>query len=87
VEFDLGEQAVIRHVADSFKELSELSASNEEISINCQNVKQIDTAFLQMLSVIKELVLKNGHSVQIIDPSEEFITSCQLLGLNEFLLN
>ncbi len=62
-----------------------LSSDKNIIDIDASGVTHVDTASLQLLIVFKKAVVNQGKELNIDFPSENFIESCELLGISEIL--
>ncbi len=74
----------IQKVAELQKILIDALEQNDQIQINAEAVKTIDTATLQLLVVLKQEAVKL-HKEVVITASERFIDSANLLGIGEML--
>ncbi len=74
----------IQKVAELHKILIDALEQNDQIEINAEAVKTIDTATLQLLVVLKQEAVKL-HKEVVITASERFVDSANLLGVGEML--
>ncbi|GAB4259837.1 MAG: hypothetical protein Kow0065_09920 [Methylomicrobium sp.] len=59
--------------------------NSETVEIDASAITSVDTATLQLLSVLKQEALKTGKKVTIDFPSDKFVENARLLGLSELL--
>lgn len=59
--------------------------NRETIEIDASAVTAVDTATLQLLTVLKQEGVKSGKKVVFDFPSDQFIDTARLLGLAELL--
>ncbi len=74
----------IQKVAELQKILIDALEQNDQIEINAELVKTIDTATLQLLVVLKQEAVKL-HKTVVITASDRFVDSANLLGIGEML--
>jgi anti-anti-sigma regulatory factor len=74
----------IQKAAELQKLLIDALEQNDQIQINAEAVKTIDTATLQLLVVLKHEAVKL-HKEVVITASERFVESANLLGVGEML--
>ena len=75
----------IRHINELHESLLKAFESRDTLEIDASAVTTVDTATLQLLTVLKQEAVKSGKHVAFDFPSEKFIDSARLLGLAELL--
>lgn len=75
----------IRHINELHESLVKAFETSETLEIDASAVTAIDTATMQLLTVLKQEAVKSGKHVVFDFPSEKFINSARLLGLAEML--
>lgn len=75
----------IRHINELHESLLKAFESRDTLEVDASAVTTVDTATLQLLTVLKQEAVKSGKHVAFDFPSEKFIDSARLLGLAELL--
>jgi anti-anti-sigma regulatory factor len=75
----------IQNVAALYDQFLKKLESQNTIEIDASSVVSIDTATLQLLTVLKQTGINLQKEIVIDFPSDEFIESAELLGLSELL--
>ena len=75
----------IQNVTDLYERLVKQLENKNQIEIDASAVVSIDTATLQLLTVLKQTAIKLHKEVIIDFPSDKFIEAAELLGLSEVL--
>jgi Anti-anti-sigma regulatory factor (antagonist of anti-sigma factor) len=75
----------IRNINTLHELLLKAFESRETIEIDASAVTSIDTATLQLLTVLKQEGVKSGKKVVFDFPSDKFIETARLLGLADLL--
>ncbi len=75
----------IQNVTHLYERLKNLLDKHNKIEIDASAVQQIDTANLQLLSILKQTAVKLHKEIIFYFPSDKFIESAELLGLSEIL--
>lgn len=75
----------IRHINELHESLLKAFESRDTLEIDASAVTAVDTATLQLLTVLKQEAVKSGKQVVFDFPSEKLIDSARLLGLAELL--
>lgn len=75
----------LESVRDLFAKLKNRFAQSNVVEIDAHQVEVADTAGLQLLSVFAREAAKQGINVSIKQPSESFMNSAKILGLDELI--
>lgn len=75
----------IRHINELHESLLKAFETRKTLEIDASAVTSVDTATLQLLTVLKQAAVKSGKQIVFDFPSEKFIDSARLLGLAELL--
>ena len=75
---------VINNAKSLYKTLAEI-ADNSDVTIDASAVEMIDTAVLQLLFAFTRKVQAGNHQLSWKNPSEEFVSRADLLGLSQHL--
>ncbi len=75
----------IRNINDLYEKLIRLFEKRTVLDIDASQITSIDTAALQLLTVLKREAIVTGKTVTFDFPSEAFVSSASLLGLEKIL--
>jgi anti-anti-sigma regulatory factor len=67
-----------------YETLAEIDDGND-VTIDASAVEMIDTAVLQLLFAFTRKVQAGSHQISWINPSDEFVSRAELLGLSRHL--
>lgn len=79
------DQLNISLVTETKAELEAALVSNETVVLDASNVESVDTAALQLLVAFIQQASLKGSRVEWPQPSEAFLTTVKLMGLNDAL--
>jgi anti-anti-sigma regulatory factor len=83
--FDLPAQADIRFGADIQDQCRAALDGTGDVQIGCEAVERIDGAVLQCLGALNVDLQRSGRRLQLVEPSESFSRSVDLLGFGPLL--
>lgn len=75
---------VINNAESLYQEFKQFTGTTD-INIDASAVKMIDTAILQLLYAFVIKIKSSNHTVNWINPSEEFVSRATLLGLSQHI--
>lgn len=78
-------QLNISLVTEMKAELEAALASNETVALDASNVESVDTAALQLLVAFIQQASLRGPRAEWHQPSEAFLATVKLMGLNDAL--
>ena len=84
---EIDEKLTIGQVEVIHSEWTEYLKAKQDISIDARNVKQVDSAGLQLLIAFVLAVNKQGKAVSWIGYSQPIIEVIELLGMERYLMS
>ena len=75
---------VINNAKSLYQTLAEID-DDSDVTIDASAVEMIDTAVLQLLFAFTKKVQTGNHQISWINPSDEFVSRADLLGLSQHL--
>ncbi len=75
---------VINNAESLYQEICKIR-DNADINIDASAVKMIDTAILQLLYAFVAKTQASKHTVNWVNPSDEFVSRATLLGLSQHM--
>ena len=75
---------VINNAKSLYQTLAEID-DDSDVTIDASAVEMIDTAVLQLLFAFSRKVQAGNHRISWINPSDEFVSRADLLGLSRHL--
>ena len=82
ITVNCGEVLDISRVSELYAELDVVLNENSLIEMDVSKIERIDVAGIQLLISFRNQVKSSGHDVNWIAPSENFLRSVSLVGLD-----
>jgi ABC-type transporter Mla MlaB component len=75
------ERLTVEHAADAFDQMQHFVATHDAIHVDLSTVVSVDTAGLQLLTVIRREVVRHGKTIEFSGAPDCVIEAARLLGV------
>ncbi len=82
ITVNCGEVLDISRVSELYAELDVILNQSSLIEMDVSKIERIDVAGIQLLISLRNKVKSSGHEVAWVEPSDNFLRSVRLIGLD-----